>query len=67
MDMLYEVDLILGEAFMHKYNCILHNGKGCIIIQKGKRDMIVNSPALPQVQPPVEAEKCESVLFASQS
>jgi hypothetical protein len=27
MDMLYEVDLILGEAFMLKYDCILHYGK----------------------------------------
>jgi hypothetical protein len=41
MDMLYEVDLILGEAFMLKYNCILHYGKGCIMIQKGKRHMTV--------------------------
>jgi hypothetical protein len=42
MDMLYEVDLILGEAFMLKYDCILHYGKGCIMIRKGKRHMIVN-------------------------
>jgi hypothetical protein len=34
MDMLYEVDLILGEAFMLKYDCVLHYGKGCIMIQK---------------------------------
>jgi hypothetical protein len=32
MDMLYEVNLILGEAFMLKYNCILHYSKGCIMI-----------------------------------
>jgi hypothetical protein len=57
MDMLYEVNLILGEAFMLKYNCILHYGKGCIMIQKGKRRMTVNSSALPRVQPPVEKEK----------
>jgi hypothetical protein len=25
MDVLFEVDLILGEAFMLKYNCILHS------------------------------------------
>jgi predicted aspartyl protease len=31
MDMLYEVDLILGEEFLNKYNCILHYGKGCIM------------------------------------
>jgi hypothetical protein len=48
MDMLYEVDLILGEEFLHKYDCILHYGKGCIMIRKGKRHMTVNSPALPR-------------------
>jgi hypothetical protein len=36
MNMLYEVDLILGEAFMLKYDRILHYGKGCIMIRKGK-------------------------------
>jgi hypothetical protein len=66
MDMLYKVDLILGEAFMLKYYCILHYGKGCIMIRKGKRHMIVNSPALPQVQPLVKKEKSDSVLSASQ-
>jgi hypothetical protein len=65
MDMLYEVDLILGEAFMLKYDCILHYGKGCIMIRKGKRHMTVNSPALPRVQFPVEKEKSDSVLSAS--
>jgi hypothetical protein len=64
--MLYEVDIILGEAFMFKYNCILHSGKGCIMIQKGKRHMTVNSPALPRVQPHVEKEKSDYVLSASQ-
>jgi hypothetical protein len=48
MDMLYAVDLIIGEAFMLKYDCILHYGKGCIMIRKGKRDMTVNNPALPR-------------------
>jgi hypothetical protein len=66
MDMLYEVDLILGETFMLKYNCILRYGKGCIMIENGKRHMTVNSPALPRVQPPVEKEKSNSVLSASQ-
>jgi hypothetical protein len=41
MDMLYEVDLILGEEFLDKYDCILHYGKVCIMIQKGKRLLIV--------------------------
>jgi hypothetical protein len=65
--MLYEVDLILGEAFMLKHNCILHYGKGCIMIQNGKRHMTVNSPALPRVQIAVEEETSDYVLFASQS
>jgi hypothetical protein len=66
MDMLYKVDLILGEEFLHKYNCILHYGKGCIIIRKGKRHMTVNSPALPRSQLPADDEKSDSVLSASQ-
>jgi hypothetical protein len=66
MDMLYEVDFVLGEAFMLKYNCILHYGKRCIMIQKGKRHVTMNSPALPRIQPPVEEEKSDSVLSASQ-
>jgi hypothetical protein len=64
MDMLYKVDLILGEEFFDKYDCILHYGKGCIMIRKGKRHLIVNSPALPRNQ--VDEEKSESVLSASQ-
>jgi hypothetical protein len=36
------------------------------MVQKGKRHMTVNSPALPRVQPPVEEEKFDSVLSASQ-
>jgi hypothetical protein len=66
MDMLYEVDLILGEEFLDKYDCILHYGKGCIMIQKGKRHLTVNSRALPRNQLPVDEEKSESILSASQ-
>src|SRR6478672_11129480 len=66
MDMLYKVDLILGEEFMTKYDCILHYGKGCIMIKKGKRHMTVNSPALPRSQPLVDEQKSDSVLSASQ-
>jgi hypothetical protein len=67
MDMLYEVDLILGEEFLDKYDCILHYGKGCIMIRKGKRHMTVNSPALPRSQLPVDDKKSDSVqLSASQ-
>jgi hypothetical protein len=35
MGMMYEVDLILGEEFLDKYDCILHYGKGCIMIPAG--------------------------------
>jgi hypothetical protein len=67
MDMLYKVILILGEEFLHKYICILHYGRGCIMIQKGTEGhMTVNSPALPRTQFPVDEEKCDSVLSASQ-
>jgi hypothetical protein len=66
MDMLYEVDLILGEEFLDKYDCILHYGKGCIMIQKGKRHMTINSLALPRNQLLVDDEKSDSVLSASQ-
>jgi hypothetical protein len=66
MDMLYKVDLILGEEFLDKYDCILHYGKGCIMIRKGKRHLTVNSSALPRNQLPVDKEKSESVLSASQ-
>jgi hypothetical protein len=57
MDMLYEVDLILGEEFLDKYDCILHYGKSCIMIRKGKRHMTINSPALLWNQLPVDDEK----------
>jgi hypothetical protein len=66
MDMLYEVDLILGEEFLDKYDCILHYGKGCIMIQKGKKHMTINSPALPRNQLSVDDEKSDFVLSASQ-
>jgi hypothetical protein len=62
MDMLYEVDLILGEEFLDKYDCILHYGKGCIMIRKGKKHMTINSPALPRNQLLVDDEKSDSVL-----
>src|SRR3569833_1907039 len=66
MDMLYEVDLILGEEFLDKYDCILHYGKGCIMIRKGKRHMTINSPELHRNQLPLDDEKSESVLSDSQ-
>jgi hypothetical protein len=44
MNMLFEVDVILGDEFMSKYNCILHYGRNCLIIQKGKRHIKVKAP-----------------------
>ena len=66
MNLLFEVDLILGEEFMSKYNCILHYGKNCVMIQKGKRHITVNSPALPRTLLTVDADSNESVLSYSQ-
>ena len=68
MNLLFEVDLILGDEFMSKYNCILHYGRNCIMIQKGKRHMTVNSPALPRSAGVVEEEKTSdpSLLTYSQ-
>ena len=51
MDMMFEVDVILGEAFMDRYNCILHYGRRCVMIQKGKRHLTLNSPPSPREQP----------------
>jgi hypothetical protein len=58
--------LYLEKEFLDKYDCILHYGKGCIMIRKGKRHLTVSSPALPRNQLPVDEEKSESVLSASQ-
>jgi hypothetical protein len=63
MDMLYKVDLILGEEFLDKYDCILHYGEG---IRKCKRHLTVNSPALARYQLLVDEEESKSVLSASQ-
>jgi hypothetical protein len=48
MNLLFEVDVILGDEFMARYNCILHYGKSVVMIQKGKRHLTVCSPALPR-------------------
>jgi hypothetical protein len=39
MDMLYEVDLILGKDFLDKYDCILHYGKGCCNDPEGQKTL----------------------------
>jgi hypothetical protein len=65
MDMLYKVDLILWEESLDKSDCILHYGKGCIMIRKSKRHITINSLVLPRNQLPVDDEKSDSVLSAS--
>jgi hypothetical protein len=67
IDMLYEVVFILAEEFLDKYDCILHYGKGCIMIQKGKRHMTVNNPALSRNQLLVDEEKSDFLLLALQA
>jgi hypothetical protein len=76
MDMLYEVDLILGKEFMHNYNCILHYGKGCMHYDPERQkthdceqSCVASCPTwLVQLgwQPPVREEKSDSVMSASQ-
>ena len=66
MNLLFEVDLILGDEFMDRYNCILHYGKNCIMIQKGKRHVTVKSPALPRSRVVEEKTANPSVLSYSQ-
>ena len=51
MDMMYEVDVVLGEVCMDRYDHIWHDGKRCVMIQKGKRHLTLHSPALPRDQP----------------
>ena len=64
MNLLYEVDLILGDEFMTKYNCILHYGKNCVMIQKGKRHITVRSPALPRSASIVEEKTFDPTLLS---
>ncbi|CAA9327091.1 hypothetical protein AVDCRST_MAG94-1729 [uncultured Leptolyngbya sp.] len=66
MDMMYEVDIILGESFMTKYDCILHYGKGCIMVKKGKKHITIVSPASPRSRPLEEEKSDSSVLSVSQ-
>ena len=63
MNLLFEVDLILGDEFMDKYNCVLHYGRSCLTIQKGKRNITVNSPALPRTKP-VKDDNANSNLLS---
>ena len=63
MNLLFEVDLILGDEFMSKYNCILHYGRNCVMIQKGKRHITVKSPPLPRTAVAVEEEMSDPSLL----
>jgi hypothetical protein len=40
MNLLLEVDMILEDEFMSKYNCILHYGCSCLMIRKGKDTLL---------------------------
>jgi hypothetical protein len=49
MNLLFEVDMILGDELMTKYDCILHYGRKCLMIQKGKRHIIVKTPPMHRI------------------
>jgi hypothetical protein len=65
MNLLFEVDMILGDEFMSKYDCILHYGSKCLMIQKGKRHITVKTPPMHR-EAPDESETVVNVLSASQ-
>jgi hypothetical protein len=50
---------------MSKYDCILHYSRKCLMIQKGKRHIIVKTPPMHR-EPPVETDSVPNVLYASQ-
>src|SRR6478672_2126199 len=66
MNLLFEVDLILGDDFMTRYNCVLHYGKSCVMIQKGRRHLTVRSPALPRSRFDDDEKSNPDVLSHSQ-
>jgi hypothetical protein len=65
MNLLFEVDMILGDGFMTKYDCILHYGCKCLMIQKGKRHITVKTSPMHR-DPPEESDAVSNVLSASQ-
>jgi hypothetical protein len=65
MNLLFEVDMILGDEFMTKYDCILHYGRKCLMIQKGKSHITVKTPPIHR-DPPKESNAVPNVLSASQ-
>jgi hypothetical protein len=65
MDMLYEVDLLLRKIFL--ISMIASSIMARVaMIRRGKRHLTVNGLALPRNQLPVDEEKSESLLSASQ-
>jgi hypothetical protein len=70
--------MILGDEFMTKYDCILHYGRKCLMIRKGKRHIIcthctlctvftvrtVKTPPM-QRDPSEESDAVPNVLSAS--
>jgi hypothetical protein len=41
MNLLFEVDMILGDEFMSKYDCILHYGRKFLMIQRGEGTLLL--------------------------
>lgn len=64
MNQMYEVDVILGEEFMGKYNCILHYKQKTVYIQKGKRHITVKSPPIPRTAASSEENEAEPSLLS---
>ena len=64
MNLMFEVDLILGEEFMDKYNCILHYGKSTVYDPKGKRHITVKSPPLPRTASSGEETESDPSLLS---
>jgi hypothetical protein len=59
-----QVNMILGDEFMTKYDCILHYGRQCLMIQKEKRHITMKTNS--SYAPLKEANVVPNVLSASQ-
>jgi hypothetical protein len=53
--------MIPGDEFMTKYDCILHYGHKCLMIQKGKRHITVETPPMHK-DPPEESDAVEKLF-----
>src|SRR6476469_3057543 len=65
MNLLFEVDVILGDEFMDKYDCVLHYGRRCIQIRNGRKHITVKSPPMHR-KSPSDFEAVPKVMSASQ-